>query len=242
MKTLLTLLLLALPAYCQFSNARSIWGRPIASTAPTDGYSIVWNASQGKFIYASGGGAATSLTGPINATSTITIPQWLEVIAGVCQNVTASTPFSLETSNAASALCITGSNTQVGATQFTSGKFVQGSFILPDDWLAVMTVEFRFLSETAASTGNVVWGFQYKCVANTAASIDQALASVQTATVAAGANNTTNLATLATPTISGCTAGQKLFYRLSLDSSTTAAGNEDLLSVRFKISRTITAL
>ncbi len=64
MKLLLTLLLFAAPAFSQFSNARSIWSRPIDSTAPTDGYALVWSASQGKFVFS----AAAGPTGPTGGT------------------------------------------------------------------------------------------------------------------------------------------------------------------------------
>lgn len=181
--------------------------------------------------------------GSISPGTTIAIPQWAEVFAGVCQGSTASLGWDLAATNTPTPACKTGTNTQVGVAQFTaSGQTVQGSFVLPDDWTSVLAVEFRFLSESAASTGNVLWDFGYACVANTAASIDPSFAANQTATVAAGANNLTNIATLATPTISGCSAGQRMFYKIGLDASTTAAGNQDIVSIRFKLKRTVTAL
>jgi hypothetical protein len=70
-KLLLTLALAALPAYSQFTNAKSIWNRPITSTAPTDGYAIVWNASQGKFIFAANGGSNPGTTIPYTVNHTV---------------------------------------------------------------------------------------------------------------------------------------------------------------------------
>lgn len=61
------LLLAALPCYAQFgSNATRLRGRPITDAAPTDTYAIVWSASQGKFIYAAGGGGGSGTANPPN--------------------------------------------------------------------------------------------------------------------------------------------------------------------------------
>ncbi len=58
-RTLCTLLLLAAPLAAQFSSAKSIWGRPIDSAAPTDAFAITWSAAQGKFIFAAVAGSGT---------------------------------------------------------------------------------------------------------------------------------------------------------------------------------------
>jgi hypothetical protein len=58
-RTILTLLLLASAASAQFTNAKSIWSRPITSATPGDGEAITWSAAQGRFIYAAGAGAGT---------------------------------------------------------------------------------------------------------------------------------------------------------------------------------------
>jgi hypothetical protein len=54
MKALLALVLLTLPAFGQFTNAHSIWGRAISSAAPTDGQSFTWSAAQNKYVLGSG--------------------------------------------------------------------------------------------------------------------------------------------------------------------------------------------
>ncbi len=63
LKAALLLLALALPAAAQFTNAKSIWSRPIDSASPTNGYALVWNSSQGKWTFgAVGAGTLTNLT------------------------------------------------------------------------------------------------------------------------------------------------------------------------------------
>lgn len=191
-------------------------------------------------VNSSGAFAGTS---SIPAGITVAVPQWVEVRAGVCQSSTPALAFDLPTSNAPTPTCKTGTNVQMGVASFTAtGQTVQGSLVLPDDYTSILGIEFRFLSETAASVGNVVWNFTYACVSSSGGSIDPSFASAQTATVAAGANNAINLATLSTPTISGCSGGQRMYYKIGLDGTTTASGNQDLIAVRVKAKRTITAL
>ena len=214
----------------------------LAGTVSGVGAALCTDANGNATTGGCSSGNATSLTGAVNATSTISIPQWVEILAGVCQGNLPSLSFNLPAS-APTALCKAGTNTRLAVAQFTAtAQSVQGSLVLPDDWAAVLGVEYRFVSETAGSLNNVVWSFAYACAANTAASIDPAFSAAQTVSVGAGANNLTNIATLAAPTITGCSAGQRMFYKLALDGGTTASGNEDLISVRIKIKRTITAL
>lgn len=177
--------------------------------------------------------------------SVFSIPQWFEYVAGVCQNVTASIGFSLPTANAPTAACVTGTNSQIGVAQFTAtGQTAQGRFILPTDWVSGTgnDLEFRFKSVTATS-GNVVWSLQTACFANTGATVDPSWNTAQTVSVTAqGVANTSNIATISTITTTGCSAGNVMLYVIGLDGTTTATGNEDLLSIRFKVKRTLTTL
>ena len=161
------------------------------------------------------------------------MPQWIDYVSAVCQQSTASLAFNT-TANAPLAACKSGTNTQVGVARFTTpGQTVQGSFVLPDDWVSLLAIEFRFLSDTANGSGVVVWNFAYACAANAGASVDPAFGGLQTGSVAAGPNNVTNLAVINAPAITGCSAGQRMYFRLGLDGATTAAGNHNLLGVRF---------
>lgn len=185
------------------------------------------------------------LAGTIATGSLISMPQWFEYVAGVCQNATASMGFSTPTANAPTAACLTGTNTQIGIAQFTAtGQTAQGRFVLPDDWVSGTgnDLEFRFTSASAGGSGNVVWNLQTSCVANTGATLDPAWNTAQTVSVAAGTNGQTNIATITTITTTGCSAGNIMFYKIGLDGTTTATGNENLLSIRFKLKRTITTL
>jgi hypothetical protein len=165
---------------------------------------------------------------------------WLDYVAAICQNATASIGLDTPTSNAPTAACKTGTNTQQGVAQFTgTGQTLQGNFLLPDDWVsgAGNDLQLRFISETAASTGNVVWNLQTACIANSAASIDPSFNAAQTVSVAAGANNNSNIATISTITTTGCSAGNLFYFKVGLDGTTSAAGNQDLLHIRFKLQR-----
>jgi hypothetical protein len=252
------------------SGAGAVLCTDSAGNATTSGCSsngIATNGSNGQALTSNGGGGfgapvtlsaiATSGSyadlankptlssvpaGAVAAGSTFSIPAWIEYAAAVCQGNLPSIVFSLPVSSAPTPACKTGSNTQFGVAQFTAtGQSLQGSFVLPEDWISMLAVDFRFLSESSGSAGNVAWNFSYACVGSAGGSIDPAFSAAQTVSVAAAVNNTTNFGTLS-PVISGCSAGQRLFYRLGLDSTTTATGNQDLIGVRFKVKRTVTTL
>ena len=50
----------------------------------------------------------------------------------------------------------------------------------------------------------------------------------------------TNTATLSSITTTGCSAGNLLYWKVTLDSSTTTTGNQDLFSLKFKLMRSVT--
>ena len=179
---------------------------------------------------------------PVAALPAVTLPQWVEYTAAVCQNATASLGVSTPTSNAPTPICITGTNTQLGAAQFTAtGQSMQGRFMLPDDWVSGSGNDLMFRWRDVGTTGNTVWKLETKCASDSGAVVPDSWNTGQTqSTAAQGTTLFTNSATLSTVTTTGCSAGNLLLWRVSLDSSTTSTGNHDLLSVRFRLKRTIT--
>lgn len=74
-KLFLLLTCLAVPASCQFTNAKSIWGRSVTASAPADGTVLTWSASQSKFIFSLAGGANTlSVSGSIVGAGSLNSP------------------------------------------------------------------------------------------------------------------------------------------------------------------------
>ena len=146
---------------------------------------------------------------PVAALPAVTLPQWVEYTAAVCQNATASLGVSTPTSNAPTPICITGTNTQLGAAQFTAeDQSMQGRLLLPDDWVSGSGNDVSFVFRSVQTTGHVDWGLETACVAQTAEVVDPSWNAAQTAQVnARGTTLQTNVATISTFTTTGCAAG-----------------------------------
>ncbi len=157
----------------------------------------------------------------------------IEYIAGVCQNGVANIGASLPASNAPTAVCVTGTNTNYGVAEFTAtSQSMQGHFTLPSTWTGTLSADIKYRS--VATTGNAVWALATICVADGATG-DPAFNTASTVTDAVkGTTLQFNDATISSVTVTGCSAGQELFWKFSLDSTTTATGNQDLISLIFK--------
>jgi hypothetical protein len=164
--------------------------------------------------------------------------------AAICQNGTAYIGETFGSANAPTAVCFgdaTAANPYQGAAEFTAtGQLLQGQLRLPTDWVTGsgnnMIVKFR----SVGTTGNVVWKLETKCEADSAVA-PTTWNTGQTVSVAAkGTTLQFNTATLSTITTTGCTAGDVLLFKLSLDATTTTTGNEDLTVVSFELMRSVT--
>lgn len=160
-------------------------------------------------------------------------PLWT---AGVCQNVTASIGLSLPSSNAPTAHCVTGSNTNFGVAQFTATtQNLQGYVQLPNDWVAsqTMTYELSYLGETTSS-GNVVWTLGTACVA-AGSGVDPSF----TSTTITDAATTANLLNVANGNLSMPTCGARniMFWKLTLTTQPTTPGNQDLVTLSLGMTR-----
>lgn len=145
-----------------------------------------------------------------------------------CQNTTASANFDLPTSNAPTATCNTGSNTQKGYLAFndTTEQSFQDHFILPSGFSS-MTVSFRW--KAAATSGAVGWCVQFSRVPDGTTS-DQAFSSQITANcisdTAKGTTLQENSATITGVTCSGCIAGDHVYVRISRDADGSAVTDD----------------
>lgn len=200
--------------------------------AKTSGACVEIDASGNLYAEASGCGVSGATI----------IPFHYQYVVGLCQDATATLGLNVPTSNAATAVCITGSNTQLAAGVFpdSATSAVQGNFWLPSDWTGNIDVQGKW--RTSATTGNVVWQVSTICVAD-AETVDPAFNTASTTTE--GAKGTTlqlNDFSMTTITITGCAAGEQLYWRFFRDASNgsdTLAADAQLLSLVFTIRRTI---
>jgi hypothetical protein len=95
-----------------------------------------------------------------------------------------------------------------------------------------VNVDIKYRS--VPTTGNVQWDVATACVAdaetgdpsfNTASSVTDTVK---------GTTLQFNDASISAVTVTGCSAGEHLFWKLLLNAATTASGNEDLISLIFK--------
>lgn len=164
----------------------------------------------------------------------VTIPDRFWLPAAYCQNVTAITTWSLPTTNAAAATCNTGTNTQKGTLDFADGAntiSAQASFALTADWTGAIDVRLKWFAGTA-TTGAVKWDASTICVADAETS-DPAFNTVSTVTdTVKGTVNQDNDAAIAGITITGCAAGELLYFKISRDANAGADTMTDTARVR----------
>ncbi len=201
------------------------------------------NCTQGFFFYTN---SANGDYYRCSATDTWTIAtvltSYVTFQAGICQNTTAGTNFSLPAANLPAATCITGSNINTAELLFDAGtdESMQSWLRLPTGWTGA--IDFALKWRAAATSGNVVWGLQTICVADAETS-DPAFNTANTITDAAkGTTLQENDASTTGITTTGCAAGERMFFKVYRDAdngSDTMSGDAGLLSVTFTLRRTI---
>jgi len=170
-----------------------------------------------------------------------TVPVYFTYKAAVCQNTASSLGFSTPTSNAPTAACVTGTNSQYAVAEFDADtdESVQDHFGLSASWTGNidLTIKWRI----AATTGDVVWAVQTACVAD-GESLDPAWNTASTVTdTAQGTTLRMNSATMSAVTVTGCAAGEELFFRLYRDAnngSDTVAGDAFMVSAQWTVRNT----
>lgn len=163
-----------------------------------------------------------------------------QYLAAKCFGGTAAIGTGYPSSGAPVAACVTGSNTSYGVLQFSdsSTQSIQDHFSLPAGWNGQLEAELRW--RTTATSGNVVWQIQTSCSA-AGESGDPSWNAASTVTQAAqGTANRLAFAALASVTVTGCAAGEELWWRVLRDpahASDTIGATAELLSVRFSLRR-----
>ena len=171
----------------------------------------------------------------------ITTP--VSFVAAVCQGTASSLGFSTPVTNPAVSVCVTGTNTQYGVAQFADGAntlSVQGHFPLPDDFVGAIDIKGKW--RTTGTTGSVVWQVQTICTADAQGGDVAFNAATAVADVAKATTNNFNDFSAAAITITGCAAGEELFFRFLRDpahASDTLAATADLISLTFITRRAI---
>ena len=170
-------------------------------------------------------------------------PERIVYPAAVCRNATGTVFFHTPVSNPVTALCITGSNTQQAALQFTDAGVelsAQHHFSLPSDWSGAIDVTGKW--RTAATTGSVVWQIQTACIGDGGTS-DPAWNTASTTTDAAkGTTLQYNDFNITGITTTGCDAGEELYFRVSRNpahASDDLAATAEMFSLTFTIRRVI---
>jgi hypothetical protein len=167
----------------------------------------------------------------------LTIPFVLTYVVGICQDDVATLGLSTPTSNAATAACVTGTNTQLAVAEFADSatSAVQGHLSLPSDWTGALDVRGKW--RTPATSGSVVWQVATICVAD-AETTDPAFNTASTTTEAAkGTTLQLNDFALTGVTATGCAAGEELYWRFFRDAS---HGSDDLAATAQLVSLTWT--
>jgi len=160
----------------------------------------------------------------------------------VCQGTGVSVGGSGASATLPATLCIAGSSTvpQSGAqlyAQATLGTlYVDYSIILPSTWTAVNSVVFKVQNDTATS-GTDYMNFQYACVADASSDTPTYAVVQQASGTVPGTINTNVTLTLATPTITGCSAGNTMYIRIGAGtgSGAFASGNLRLTQAEMEI-------
>ncbi len=189
-------------------------------------------------------GVQTFTNKTVNVESTgniITTVHKLVWRAAKCQNVTATTDWSLPTADPAAAACQTGANTQFGTLDYADGAAVlsaQQITELPTDWTG--TVSASIVWFTSAIAGNVKWQLATAC-ATTGESTNPAWNAADTVVqTAQGTTNLLNEAIITTVTTTGCSVGETLFikfYRDPTDGADTLAATARLVNLELTFRR-----
>ena len=172
--------------------------------------------------------------------NSLTIPFKIFYRAAICQNVTASIGFSTPTSNAPTAECVTGTNTQYAVLNFdaATAESVQDNFFWPVDGTG--NIDLDIVWRSATTTLETEWNIQTVCV-NDAETGDPAFNTAsEVIDTTKGTADQFNEATISSITITGCAAGEMLFWKFSRDAADAdddMTGDADLISLTFTIRR-----
>lgn len=230
------------------------WGK-VALTTHVSGVLPTANGGTGQnstAVFPSSGtlttddGTSTFTNKTLDAEGTgnsVTIPVVEFIPAAYCQNVTASTVWNLPTSNAASAACHTGSNTQKGTLDFADGANLitaELSRMLPSDWVGAVDLTLNW--HATATTGAVVWEVRVACVADGETGDPAWVLAGSVTDNAKGVASQYNTASITGLTTTGCAAGEMLYIRIGRDAndaSDTMTATARLVGIELKLRRAL---
>lgn len=174
------------------------------------------------------------------ADNIITLSQLTTFVAANCQGTSAFTAFATPTANAPAPACATGTNTNFGTLDFDAAtdESAQYHFPLAGDWTGNIDLSFRW--RAAATSGDVIWAVQTACVADGETG-DPSFNTASTVTDTAKATTLQfNDASISAITVTGCAAGEELFFRIYRDADAggdTMTGDAQLIWARFTTRR-----
>lgn len=125
---------------------------------------ILNSAASPIFTVTESTGAVTNMV--MNAEgngNVITLPLTKEFAFAGCNNATSAPIWDLPTSDAATTACVTGSNTQKGVLNFTTGQSAQISWLLPPGLTG--TADFSLLWSSAQTSSTGTWALTGVCSA-----------------------------------------------------------------------------
>lgn len=162
--------------------------------------------------------------------------------AAGCNNATPGSFWDLPATTPAVSACVTGTNIQKGVLDFAdSGPFIaQNTMLLPADFSG--GIDARIIWTTSATSGNVKWNLATICTDVAASATDDpAFNTASTVTTAVpGTTLRVQTSSIASVTITGCTAGSLLHFKISrdgTDGSDTAGATVRLIGVEITTRR-----
>lgn len=172
-------------------------------------------------------GTVALTAGSTFTTGTIPLTAIFAWDAGVCQNTTASIGFSTPTSNPATAICKTGSNTTYGAAQFTAtSQSVQFKVPIRDTInTTTFNVAGHYVGETT-SAGNTVFTVGWARVA-AGSTLDPSFTDCTVTDAAGTANQLNNF--IQSCTFTSLAKDDLLFLKFTYTTAPTTPGNQNLI-------------
>jgi hypothetical protein len=173
----------------------------------------------GAFTWTNGDGVSG------NPTPLLILPVHVSMPVAGCNNATAGPAFDLPTTNAPTPTCY-GTNVRFGGLDFADSA-VQKAYThvrLPDDWGSGDTVDVKIKWFTTATTNATKWQVKTGCPTDgtTDMTVGPTLNTANTTTTNDGATASSSTETsIATLTVTGCTAGRDIFLELSRDNTDT---------------------
>lgn len=202
-----------------------------ASGNVIDGGTAVSNSSTNTFT-----NKTLDQEGSGNVVTTV-VTAWFD--AAGCNNATASPSFDLPSSNAPTANCLTGTNTNQGTLDYSDSANSSGQIklALPHTWVGAIDVQLYWLVTATGGSNAVKWTIQTAFTAG-AATYDTAFNAAQTITANVAANNIVTESAQSALTLTGSAVDDILHIKIGRDTTDTFTGTARLLGARLTLRKT----